>query len=273
MTDLSRYIIATDLDGTFFGPGGTRVERNIEAVKRFQAAGGLFTVATGRVHINIRGIIGEPAELLNAPAVLCNGAYLYDFNEKKTYAPQLMPAADAAEILRFATAEFPHIDFRVSTVDALLIARTDGYVSRDLHWYDAGTVKVITDGNWYFDEWFKIVFRDTPEHLSELRLSLKSTYGDRFSMTASGKEMLEVQSAGCNKAAGLARLHDHCGHDRILIACGDFENDIEMLQVADVAICPENAMDAVKDICHRTLCHCKDGLMGDIVDLLEKGEL
>lgn len=273
MSDFSRYIIATDLDGTFFGPNGTRVERNMEAVRRFQAAGGLFTVATGRVHINIRNIIGEPAELLNAPAVMCNGAYLYDFQEKRTYAPQLMAAEDAAEILSFAQTRFPHIDFRVSTTDALLIARTDGFVSRDLHWYDAGTVQLIADGNWHLDDWYKIVFRDTPEHLSELRMSLKHVYGDRFSMTASGKEMLEVQSAGCNKAEGLARLHAHCGHDRILIACGDFENDIEMLKVADIAICPENAMDAVKAICHRTLCHCKDGLMGDIVDLLEKGAL
>lgn len=273
MTDLSRYIIATDLDGTFFGPGGTRVERNIEAVKRFQAAGGLFTVATGRVHINIRNTIGDPAQLLNAPAVLCNGGYLYDFQEKKTYAPQLMPREDAAEILHFAQTAFPQVDFRVSTTDALLIARTDGYVSRDLHWYDAGTVRLVNDGNWSFDEWYKIVFRDTAEQLAELRMSLKNTYGDRFSMTSSGKEVLEVQLSGCNKAEGLARLHAHCGHDRVLIACGDFENDMEMLKVADVAICPENAMDAVKAICHRTLCHCKDGLMGDIVDLLEKGEL
>jgi hydroxymethylpyrimidine pyrophosphatase-like HAD family hydrolase len=106
-----------------------------------------------------------------------------------------------------------------------------------------------------------------------MRASIKQTYGERFSMTSSGKEILEVQAFGCNKAAGLSRLHEHCGHDRILIACGDFENDMEMLRAADIAICPENAMEAVKSICHRTLCHCKDGLMGDIVDLLEKGEL
>lgn len=273
MTDFSRYVIATDLDGTFFGPGGTRVERNMVAVERFKAGGGLFTVATGRVHINIRGVIGEPAELLNAPAVMSNGAYLYDFHQKKAYAPQLMAAEDAAAVLDFARCHFPHIDFRVSTTDALLIKRTDGYVSRDLHWYDAGTVQLITDENWHLNKWYKIVFRDSAECLSALRVSLKEAYGDRFSMTASGKEVLEVQSRGCNKAKGLQRLHAHCGHDRVLIACGDFENDIEMLKIADIAICPENAMDAVKTICHRTLCHCKDGLMGDIVDLLEKGEL
>jgi Cof subfamily protein (haloacid dehalogenase superfamily) len=273
MIDFSRYIIATDMDGTYFGPGGVSVPRNVEAVRRFREGGGLFTVATGRVHLNIRNIIGEPAELLNAPAVMSNGAYLYDFNERKTYVPQLMEAEDAAALLRFVTRHFPQVDFRVSTVDELLIARTDGYVSRDLHWYDEGVVRLVKDEDWRFDQWYKIVFRAAAEELMDLRMSIKQAYGDRFSLTASGKEVLEVQKSGCNKAAGLARLHEHCGHDRILIACGDFENDMEMLRVADIAICPENAMDAVKEICHRTLCHCKDGLMGDIVELLEKGEL
>lgn len=273
MTDFSRYIIATDMDGTYFGPGGVSVPRNVEAVRRFRAGGGLFTFATGRVHLNIRNIIGEPAALLNAPAVMSNGAYLYDFSQRRAYAPQLMLPEDATELLRFVTENFPHIDFRISTTDELLIARTDGYVSRDLHWYDQGTVRLVNDGRWCFDQWYKIVFRHTAESLLELRASLKQAYGTRFSMTSSGKEVLEVQKSGCNKASGIARLHEHCGHDRILIACGDFENDMEMLRVADIAICPENAMDAVKAICHRTLCHCKDGLMGDIVELLEKGEL
>ena len=147
MTDFSRYLIATDLDGTFFGPKGSRVERNFEAVRRFQAGGGLFTMATGRVHLNIRNVVGEPAELLNAPAVMSNGAYLYDFTRKQAYAQQIMPAEDAKELLDFMGRNFPHVDFRISTVDGLLIARTDGYVARDLHWYDEGSVRLVTDGD------------------------------------------------------------------------------------------------------------------------------
>ena len=132
---------------------------------------------------------------------------------------------------------------------------------------------MVTDGDWELDRWYKIVFRDEAEVLDRVRASLISAYGTRFSVTSSGSAVLEVQRGGCNKAMGLRALHDHCGHDRILIACGDYENDMEMLRAADVAICPENAMDRVKEICRHTLCHCKDGLMGDVIDLLEKGEL
>ena len=82
-----------------------------------------------------------------------------------------------------------------------------------------------------------------------------------------------MQAPGVNKATGLEKLRRICGGDRVLIACGDYENDMEMLGVADLSFCPENAMPAVKKMVHRSLCHCNDGLIGDIVELLEKGEV
>ena len=44
-------------------------------------------------------------------------------------------------------------------------------------------------------------------------------------------------------------------------------------QAADVAVCPENAMDAVKEIANYTLCHCKDGLIADVIEKIEAGEI
>ena len=55
MTDFSDILLITDLDGTFFGAGGKLVPRNLEALARFRAGGGQFTIATGRLHLNIRG--------------------------------------------------------------------------------------------------------------------------------------------------------------------------------------------------------------------------
>ena len=76
MTDLSRILLATDLDGTFFGAGGTLLERNLRAVDDFKAAGGRFTVATGRIHRDVLRVIPGAATLFNAPAILANGACL-----------------------------------------------------------------------------------------------------------------------------------------------------------------------------------------------------
>ena len=273
MTDFSRYIIATDLDGTFLGENGKFVARNIEAVQRFQAGGGLFTFSTGRVHLNIRNALGDPRLLLNAPCVMSNGAYLYDFFEGVPKEETLMDAALVRELITYVKHAYPLLQFRVSTPTDLRVESTDGYLARDVLLYDVGSVQVSPALGWSTDDWYKIVFRGEPEEMQALRADLAARFGDRLTLTASASRLLEAQSPVVNKAFGLEKLRRLCGADRILIACGDYENDIEMLQAADIAICPENAMDRVKEICRRTLCHCRDGLMGDIVDLLEKGEL
>ena len=58
-----------------------------------------------------------------------------------------------------------------------------------------------------------------------------------------------------------------------MIACGDFENDIEMLAAADISVCPANACDKVKAIADYQLCSCGEGLIADIIEGLENGTL
>lgn len=272
MTDFSRYIIATDMDGTFLNTDGNFVPRNMEAVERFKAGGGLFTFSTGRVHLNLRNAVGDPAEIINAPCVMSNGAYLYDFTEKRAMEESIMAEQDVKELVAVIRAKYADARFRASTVDALRVERTDGLLAKDLARYDAGAVQISPIECWPTNDWYKIVFRAEADEIGRMRAELTAHFGDRFSYTASGARFLEVQAPGVNKATGLQKLRRICGGDRVLIACGDYENDMEMLTAADVALCPANAMDAVKGICKRTLCHCNDGLIGAIVALLEKGE-
>lgn len=273
MADFSRYIIATDMDGTFLNTDGKFVQRNLDAVERFKAKGGLFTFSTGRVHLNLRVSVGEPSRIINAPCVMSNGAYLYDFSQKQAMAESIMAERDVKELVEVIRRRYADVRFRASTADALRVERTDGLLTKDVTWYDAGAVQVSPIETWPTDDWYKIVFRAEADVILGMREELTAHFGDRFSYTASGARFLEVQAPGVNKATGLEKLRRICGGDRILIACGDYENDMEMLRAADVAFCPDNAMDAVKHICKRTLCHCNDGLIGDVVELLEKGEI
>ena len=96
MTDFSKFVIASDLDGTF-AISGKLVARNLEALERFRAGGGLFTIATGRAHLNLRSAIGEPTRLINAPAICDNGAYLYDFVQCRNLQEDLLRVEDLYE--------------------------------------------------------------------------------------------------------------------------------------------------------------------------------
>ena len=46
--DIKRYLLITDMDGTFLPSSKIPGKKTLEAVNRFQQAGGRFSIATGR---------------------------------------------------------------------------------------------------------------------------------------------------------------------------------------------------------------------------------
>ena len=55
-----------------------------------------------------------------------------------------------------------------------------------------------------------------------------------------------------------------------LCCVGDYDNDIEMLEAADISACPSNANDNVKAISKLQLCSNDEGVIGDLVEWIEK---
>lgn len=275
MSDFSNFLIASDLDGTFFWEGRTAA-RNLEALRRFKDGGGIFTIATGRSHLNMRSAIGEPTAVINAPSICDNGAYLYDFSRKESLYQDLLRPEDAADLLAFAKTHFPHVRFSAVGVSSIRTEEDAGCVARDLLTYEKDAISIAPAEAWPLDDWYKFLFLDDdPACLRAVREALLLHFGDRFAPTGSSSWILEAQHPGIHKALGLEKLKKHLNgaKKRTVIACGDYDNDIEMLKGADVAVAPENALPALKAVAHRVLCHCKDGLIADVIEAIERGEI
>ena len=275
--DFSKYMIVSDLDGTFFGREGRMVPRNLEAIERFKAGGGLFTIATGRLHLNIRKSLGDPAALINGPMICCNGGYLYDPAADRISDGDLIPADCARDILAFIREYCPDLAFRVSSPYSVRSETAEGIIAKDLASFNPGTVEISAPAEaWPLDDWYKIVMRGEGERLTEAKRAFERVFGDRLKATTAGAHLWEVQSPHVHKALGLEKLrkvYNGMGNDRVLIACGDQENDLAMLQAADVAVCPENAIEAVKTVSRRVFCHCDEGMIADVIEAIEAGEL
>ncbi len=271
--DFSKYLIVTDLDGTFVHHGKV-VPKNIEAVRRFVAGGGAFTLATGRVFESVLRALPQPERILNAPAILCNGAYLYDFEREQTLAERFMDAERAAEVVEFISRYCSEVPFRVSAQRGIRLYTLRGRLVEDIALFSEDRVEIAPMHTWRLDDWYKLVLRDEPEVLARVRaLFEEHMSGKGLVCFFSGKHFLEIQPAGCNKGEGLRRLLALAPYrDRAVIACGDFENDIELLQTADIAVCPANALERVKAIADHTLCDCSEGLIAEVVSMIEAQE-
>lgn len=275
--DFSKYMIVTDLDGTFLGAKARMVPRNLEAVRRFKAGGGLFTIATGRLHLNIRSALGEPEELVNAPIICCNGAYLYDTTANVIRDVDFIPAEDARAILAFLRTYYPELTFRVSSDKEVRVEALDTPAGADTKSFNPGTVTVHAPAEeWAMDDWVKIVVRGDGERFWCAKDHFQQVLGDRLTATRSGSRLWEVQKPVITKALGLEKLKKACNDmkdDRIIIACGDQENDLAMLQAADIAVAPANAIDTVKAVSKQVFSHCDEGMIADVVEAIESGKL
>jgi HAD-superfamily hydrolase, subfamily IIB len=256
--DFKGILIATDLDGTFVREDKTLSERNLEAVERFKAGGGLFTFSTGRVLWSMAELVPSYREIINAPAVLCNGATLYDPVAGRDIFADLLDTREIIKAIDFIRGEFPE------TQRFLYIG--DEYTqTEDL---GAGTFDPADTRGWH-----KLLVFCPKERISALEERVRAAFPNEFAFSRSASFLFELLPPGSTKGSMLRRLkkcYSNRGVNLTAYAVGDYDNDLDMLRAADVACCPENALDSVKASCTVRLCKCCDGAIADLIDRISE---
>lgn len=273
MGKFDEIAILSDLDRTFLGSGSVVVPRNVEAIEYFKSQGGLFSLATGRIHHNLDRLIPGIAALVNAPAILCNGTYLYDFTGEKVLVERHMEPQKAYDAMAFVRQHFPNVYSRVSRREGYLVDCENHVTIDELRSYGIDTYEAIPFDEWDANGWYKIVVSGPAETLNEVQIALEMQFPDTFEYNRSRAITLEMQMKGTNKASLLGAFRA-CYPDRQLTvyACGDYENDRALLAAADVAVCPSNALESIKNRCDFCLCSNDEGVIADLIDQLDKKE-
>ncbi len=104
-----------------------------------------------------------------------------------------------------------------------------------LEWIDVPPTKLVAVGE--------------PDDIDELEVKMKAHFGDRLYITQSLPHFLEFATAGVTKASGLEFLAERLGIERSkIVAFGDGENDVELIEWAGFGVAVENAHDRVKAV-------------------------
>ncbi|XP_004291154.1 PREDICTED: uncharacterized protein LOC101294624 isoform X1 [Fragaria vesca subsp. vesca] len=96
----------------------------------------------------------------------------------------------------------------------------------------------------------KLVFMDTAEGVSTaLRPYWSEATGDRATVVQTVPDMLELVPPGTSKGSGVKMLLDHLGiTPKEIMAIGDGENDVEMLELAGLGVCLSNGAEKTKAV-------------------------
>lgn len=273
MSKFSNIVIVSDMDGTFFGAKARIVPENMEAIKYFNDNGGHFTFITGRNHPAV-ACYPELMEIVTAPIGFHNGCYLFDTTKKRVLEEMTIPYNAVADVCRYLMSLSDEIDFTLRC--AFSFHKLDGKNSRDydmfINRFDC--CSVVTYDQLKTLKVNKIVFSGDEEKVATVREHIEKAYTQALECTSASPKYVEIMPRGVTKATVIPKLKKLPGYENAKVfAIGDYENDVEMLKAADFGACPENAIDAAKDVAKIHVCHHDEGAVAHLIRIIEEKSL
>ena len=243
-----RYkLVASDFDGTLRHTDGSVSEETKRTVRSFVAAGGIFALCTGRMTSSILPYAQEMG--LRGLIVAYQGGSVCDIASGKVLRDERIPNEDAAEICRFLESGANHIHvydgdrFFVNADDVFRsmyerVCRVRGILT-GLHISQTVGEEGIAAN--------KIVAMCLPDKRDALLKSCSSMFGERYYVTSSMEQMVEIAPKGADKGSALAFL---ASHYKIplpeTIGCGDNFNDLPLIRAAGLGVAVGNAVPELK---------------------------
>lgn len=271
MKKFEHILLASDIDGTIAWEHQFVNPRNIEKIQYFTENGGHFAFSSGRNHKDILRVAPGLETLPNMPCILCNGSYLYDIVSGEILNPQYLNTAKTIKLIHEIREHFPAVGFRATYPEGFLVCRDDATILHQIKDWGLGDLATICDlSEFEKHPLFKAVCVADLETLSSLTEYIRRHYNGIFTLTRSSAAMVELQPLGISKSYQFRYLKERYPGST-LWAIGDYDNDLDMLCHADVSACPANASDEVKaipGIIH--VCHCRDGALAELIDIIEK---
>lgn len=263
--DISKVLLITDMDGTFLPSTKIPSHKNLEAVKRFQDAGGKFSIATGRAIQASQQYFNDFK--VNAPIIMCNGGMVYDLNNKKQIYDVYLPDKSKAftdEILR----DNPDVGCEVLRLDGVYVPSYTDMEKK--HCEICKVSPILCDVNNIPDGWYKVLFTNVPEKLTNLIDYIDKKVYEDVDFVISAPQYFEMLPQNISKGSALKKMRELCGYDDYtIVAVGDYNNDIEMIKYADVGICPSNATDDVKEASDIVLdVTCEQDAIAAVIDYI-----
>lgn len=259
-------IICSDLDGTLINEENEIPKENIEAIEYFRANGGKFMIATGRIPDAVAPVIGGLK--LDFPCICHNGCSVYDFNLNK-YVKSVSLDDGARLVAEEIMGAFPHSGVEVMTMQGVCVIRhtpaTDFHIKYEkVDFFSADEISKAPK------PWIKILFAQGENETDSMREKfLNSPYNEQYNLQKTYKFYYEIFNKEASKGEALKSLCKEYGIDlKNIIAIGDNENDISMLDVSGKSAVVENATDVVKAHADIVTCSNEKGAIADLISKL-----
>ncbi len=245
-------MIVMDMDYTLLNREKQISIRNKKALKKAEEKGILLVVATGRIYVSAKFY----AKLLNfnTPIIASNGAIIRDESANKTIFKSILLDEVALKMIKLCREKglYCHLfsDNTVFTEKIVNISSRYAEWNEALEDEDKIIIKVVDKlEDSVKRNNTKIVKAVVVDNREDIIMEIRKNMGitNMVSVSQSLKGNLEVMNKGVSKGNAIKILCDLYDIDREeVIAIGDNENDISMIEYAGMGIAVGNAAEALK---------------------------
>lgn len=268
------WLVVSDIDGTLNNKIRRLPKRNYNAIKEFTERGGNFTLASGRLQSSLERNYNRITP--NQPAIVLNGAGLYDYNKKEMLWRNTI-GEKGREFVKYISEEFDEIfksvdigvyfDDYVYIVNRGLMSRFTMHFDKAKYEYVDSIDDIPTEG------WMKVIFWSNPVMIGKLRKIIGTLENPDANFMSSSILTLEMLQKDTHKGVGIMKLADMLGIEKSHVAAiGDYYNDWDMLKTVGLPACAGQAPSSIHKICKFEACHCNKGCVADLLEYIMSGK-
>ncbi|WP_454378632.1 HAD family hydrolase [Streptococcus sp. Marseille-Q6504] len=271
-------VIATDMDGTLLDPKGQldlpRLEKILDKLDQCDIR---FVIATGNEVHRMRQLLGHLAE--RVVLVVANGARIFENNE--LIQAQTWDDAMVDKALAHFKGRECQDQFVVTAMNGGFVKKGTVFTELDKFMTPEMIEKLYQRLN-FVDEFDSSLFGGVlkmsmvvgEERLDSVLQEVNDLFDGRVRAVSSGYGCIDILQDGIHKAWGLVELLKRWNlKPEQIMAFGDSENDIEMLELAGISYSMENAEEAVKRVTTKVApANSQAGVYKVLENWLERGE-
>jgi len=241
---VSYDLLVCDLDGTLLDDSHVLEPALVEGFHRARERGLLIALATGRMPPGAERYRDELG--ITAPCVFYNGALVRDHVEGRDLLVQTLPRGILGRAYDvFANAPVHPLFYR----DDQLYCLERTYAVQEYAGHQDLRVEVVPSPSEFLalGAFVKALFIGHPADLPTVRQDLEGMAGDAARLVMTRTDYLEMIPATASKGAALRHLAEHLGVPLArVVAVGDQENDLEMIQTAGCGVAMPRAPEHVR---------------------------
>lgn len=271
-------VIATDMDGTLLDPKGQLDLPRLEKIlDKLDQRGIRFVIATGNEIHRMRQLLGHLAE--RVVLVVANGARIFENDE--LLQAQTWDDAMVDKALAYFKGRECQDQFVVTAMNGGFVKEGTVFTELDKFMTPEMIEKLYQRLN-FVDEFDSSLFGGVlkmsmvvgEERLDSVLQEVNDLFDGRVRAVSSGYGCIDILQDGIHKAWGLVELLKRWNlKPEQIMAFGDSENDIEMLELAGISYAMENAEEAVKRVATKVApANSQAGVYQVLENWLERGE-